>query len=125
MKQSRNVFEFIGNVGKDSEQMTTANGNVLTKFSIAVSDNYKGKDGNWVDVTDWFNVQYWNDIELKRGEKVYVSGKVKVSKKDETFYTNFVADQIFKLQGKTENEVKTYNGAVNEPENRLSDDVPF
>ena len=70
----------IGNVGKEPE---AADGRL--KFSVATSEKYTNKAGEKVEDTEWHNVVLWGkyaDIlakHLKKGQKVYVEGKIKTS----------------------------------------------
>jgi len=118
-----NYFRMKGTVGKDSETKFTNGGKALTTFSIAVSDNYKGADGNWVDVTDWIDIQIWKEVSLSKGDRVIVSGKVKKSKVEEKYYTNFVGTEIDILKPKENDSPKEFQKTA--PTKELKDDVPF
>ena len=48
MAKSLNKVMLIGRLGKDPEIKYTVDGQAYTKFSLATSDTYKGKDGNYV-----------------------------------------------------------------------------
>lgn len=124
-----NEFQFIGTVGKDSETSYTSNGSPLTKFSLAVNDNYKGSDGNWIENVDWFNLTVWKDIALAKGSKIFVKGKIKVSKKDDKIYYNFTAYQIHELARIKKETANGYTSehtkAIELERNDLSDNVPF
>ena len=80
MSQSLNKIMLIGNLGKDSEtRFTTANTSVTT-FTLATTSSYKGKDGNFIETTEWHNVVGFklSDYikgQLTKGAKVYVEGK--------------------------------------------------
>lgn len=45
-----NKVQLFGNIGKDPETKTSANGTTITKFSLATSKKYKGED-----TTQWHN----------------------------------------------------------------------
>ena len=78
----------IGNLGKDPEVKSFDNGGKVATFTVADTERgYKTKDGKVIPPhTEWFNCvarqaglvgvveQY-----LKKGNKVYVEGKVKTS----------------------------------------------
>ena len=83
MSRSLNNCMFIGNLGSDPETRTMpANGDSVCSFSIAVSDDYK-KDGNKIESTEWVRVVAFGPVGdicgkfLKKGSKVFVSGKFK------------------------------------------------
>lgn len=70
----------IGNLGKDPETKTLDNGTELTRFSIATSENYKDKNGDWQQQTEWHDIVFWRQqagraAQLKKGDTVYIEGK--------------------------------------------------
>ena len=72
----------IGNLGKDPEVKRLENGAVVAKFSVATSENYKDKSGEWQSHTEWHDVVCWRNLaeraeqSLKKGTQVYVEGKL-------------------------------------------------
>jgi len=69
----------LGRVGKDAETKTIGNGQV-TNFSIATSESYKDKEGNWQEKTEWHNITaYGKQAEyagkIKKGDLIYLEGK--------------------------------------------------
>ena len=72
----------IGNLGKDPEVRRLENGAVVAKFSVATSENYKDKIGEWNTNTEWHDVVCWRNLaesaeqSLKKGTQVYVEGKL-------------------------------------------------
>jgi single-strand DNA-binding protein len=77
-----NKVILIGNLGKDPEVKRFEGGGAVAKFSVATTDAYKDKEGNWQDQTEWHDVVVWRDLaeraekQLKKGSKVYVEGKL-------------------------------------------------
>jgi single-strand DNA-binding protein len=55
-------------------------------FSVAVNRGRRGQDGQRTEVTDWFRVVCWNklaetaDQYLKKGQRVYVEGRLQIRK---------------------------------------------
>lgn len=76
-----NQHTILGNVGKDPELRTTERGNVAT-FTVATTETWKDATGTKQEQTTWHNVVVWGilaDIAakwLKKGNKVYLVGKV-------------------------------------------------
>lgn len=71
----------IGNIGKDPELSTLPNGNKVCKFSLATSESYKDKNGEWQQQTEWHNITFWGDMaeraaRLAKGNTLYVEGKI-------------------------------------------------
>ena len=79
---NRNVVEIMGHLGRDPEVRTLSNGAEVTSFSIATSNDYKDKSGEWVkkDAT-WWNCQAWGGLGAEvvrnffKGDAVMVRGK--------------------------------------------------
>ncbi len=78
---SLNKITVIGNVGTEPEMRFTPNGSPVTNFSVAT--NRKVNDE---DVTTWFRVNAWNKTAeacnqyLKKGQQVYVEGRLEIRK---------------------------------------------
>ena len=104
MAFSLNKVMLIGNLGQDAEHRFTTNNVSVTTFSLATTNSYKGRDGNWVNETTWHNVvayglsDFYKDA-LKKGKKLYVEGRI--SKRDYTnkdgvkvYVTEVIADRF-------------------------------
>ena len=83
MKQLMNRVQLIGNLGRDPELITTANGRALVKVSLATNEIYKKADGEKVTETSWHNLVAWGPLAetmsnlLQKGNRVAVQGKLK------------------------------------------------
>lgn len=81
MAFSLNKIMLIGNLGRDAETRFTTNNLSITSFSIATTNSYKGKDGNFVNETTWHNItafslsDYFKN-QLKKGKKFYIEGRI-------------------------------------------------
>jgi single-strand DNA-binding protein len=132
MAKGRNVVELLGNVGKPPE-LKDVNGQALLKFSLATPDGYKGKDGQWVDVTDWHNVVVWGKMAstlspyIAQGSKLFIEGKLKTrsyEKNGEKRYTTEVVARDIVLCGEKKErssapaDTVTYN-------HEEDDNIPF
>lgn len=82
MARDLNQCNFIGRLGRDVDMRYAANGNAIANFSIACSDDYKDKQGNKVEQTNWVNVvMFGRQAEvageyLSKGKQVFISGKM-------------------------------------------------
>jgi single-strand DNA-binding protein len=100
-----NKVILVGNLGKDPEVMTLESGVKFAKVSVATNENYKGKDGNWVEQTEWHNVVLWRwlaEKNLVKGDTVYIEGKLKTRSWDDKdgnkrYTTEVIADKILKI----------------------------
>jgi len=72
----------IGNLGKDPQTSYTPDGVAFTRFSLAVSRNYKTNSGEKREETEWFNVVAWRQLAevcanyLHKGSKVYIERRL-------------------------------------------------
>ena len=81
-----NKVTLIGNLGRDPEIRHFEGGSKVTKFSVATNENYQDKAGQWQTRTEWHEVVLWgNQAEraektLRKGNLVYVEGKLSTRK---------------------------------------------
>ena len=134
MAFSLNKVMLIGNLGKDAENRFTTNNLSVTNFTLATSNSYKGKDGNWVNETTWHNIVAFNTSDymkdnLKKGRKFYIEGRI--SKRDYTdkegikrYMIEVVAERMIPLDssGAPESQEQVSQPDVNVEEN---EDLPF
>ena len=81
-----------GNIVKEPETVTTPNGNVVSKFPIAINRFYKDKDGNTQKEVGYFDIEAWGDLSKwlnennrKKGDEIRIVGRMKQNHwKDET-----------------------------------------
>lgn len=73
----------IGNLGRDAEIRNLPNGSKVARFPIATNENYKDKAGNWQTITDWHDIVAWRNLadraerDCKKGNTVYIEGKLR------------------------------------------------
>ena len=138
----------IGNLGRDAETRFTTTNVSVTSFTLATTNSYKGKDGNWVNETTWHNIVSFNLSDyfkenLKKGKKFYVEGRL--TKRDYTdkdgikrYATDVVADKIIPLDSSAgggsgegfaheDSSFSSGGGSVSEPQIQTdeNDDLPF
>lgn len=137
MAFSLNRIMLIGNLGRDAETRMSQNNVGITSFSIATTNSYKGKDGEWVNDTTWHNVVLFNASDymkeaLKKGAKFYVEGRL--TKRDYTdkegvkrFTAEVVADKLFPLDSRESvaREESPIGESSPEPSVENNDDLPF
>jgi single-strand DNA-binding protein len=77
-----NKVILLGNLGKDPEIRHLEGGTSVAKFPIATNENYRDKSGEWQKKTEWHDVVCWRHLAeraekiLKKGNLVYVEGKI-------------------------------------------------
>jgi single-strand DNA-binding protein len=114
MAKSVNKVILLGNVGKDPEIRATGSGAAVASFSIATSERFKDKTGNWQDRTEWHNlVAYQRLAEIvrdyvKKGTKLYVEGRLQTSSWDDKatgqkkYRTEIIVNDLSLLSGRGE-----------------------
>lgn len=82
MNTLRNKVSLIGRLGAQPEVKTFETGSTLASFNLATNENYKDKDGQWHERTQWHTVNAWGKIAervdkaLKKGQEIIVEGKL-------------------------------------------------
>ena len=87
MAGSVNKVILVGNLGQDPESRSMPSGGEVVNFSVATSENWKDRDGNKQERTEWHRVVIWNENlgrvakqYLKKGSKVYLEGQLQTRK---------------------------------------------
>lgn len=77
-----NKVQIIGNLGKDPDFKYTTGGTPVARFSVAVGRVTRTPDGEPREDTEWFQVVAWDRLAdicnqyLRKGDKVYVEGRL-------------------------------------------------
>jgi single-strand DNA-binding protein len=150
---SLNKVMLIGNLGKDPEVRYTAAGTAVASFSVATSEKYKNKSGEWEEKTEWHNITLWARLAeiageyLAKGKTVYIEGRLQTRKwqdrdgKDR-YTTEIVGEKMQMLSGKGEGggrqgagrtdnqgagrtDNQSQESAYEEPVFNPDDDIPF
>ena len=139
MSNDLNLCQFIGRLGKDPETSATPSGTTVTKVSIAVGGQWKDSAGQKKESTTWVSVVAFGKLAeimgqyLKKGSKVYLSGKMSVRKwqdksGQDRYTTEIIAGDMQMLEGRGDSPAK-YETKPEEPsafDNFDSDsDIPF
>ena len=83
MSKDLNKCTFIGRIGQEIDLRYLPNGTACANFSLAVGDDYKTKDGEKVEQTEWVKISaFGKPAEVlgqycTKGSKLYVEGKLK------------------------------------------------
>ncbi len=81
-----NSVTLIGRMGKDPEVRRLESGAVVAKIAIATTEKYKDASGQQHEKTEWHNVVAWRGLAeimekyYKKGQLVYVEGKISTRK---------------------------------------------
>jgi single-strand DNA-binding protein len=83
MAQSVNKVVLIGRLGKDPIVKVFESGDKNANFSLATSESFTNREGQKIEQTEWHNIVLRKGLAevaekyLKKGELVYVEGKIK------------------------------------------------
>lgn len=79
---SLNRAQLVGNLTRDPELRYIPSGQAVASFGVATNRRWKDKDGNQQDQTEFHNITAWGKLAeianqyLKKGNKVYVEGRL-------------------------------------------------
>mgnify|MGYP000444682501 CR=1 FL=1 len=82
-KYGLNRVTLIGNLGQDPELRYLDQGIPLVSISLACTERSRSRDGNYVDRTEWFNVNIWRGQAetvskyCRKGSTLYVEGRLR------------------------------------------------
>ena len=82
-----NKVILVGNLGDDPESRSLNNGGEVVNLRVATSENWKDRDGNRQERTEWHRVVIFNEnlgkvakSYLRKGSKVYLEGQIQTRK---------------------------------------------
>ena len=117
----------LGRLGKDPDVRSTQSGKKCATLSIATSEKYKDQEK-----TEWHRIVLWEKLAeiaekyLKKGNLVYIEGKIQTREYDDKgtkkYVTEIIANQISLCGG---SPTPKENSSVGQQEQTISDDVPF
>jgi single-strand DNA-binding protein len=105
MAGSVNKVILVGNLGKDPETRTFANGGKVVSFSLATSENWKDRaSGERKEKTEWHNVSIFSEglagvaeRFLRKGSKVYLEGQLETRKwQDQSGNDRYTTDVVLR-----------------------------
>jgi single-strand DNA-binding protein len=83
---SVNKVILVGRLGKDPETRYMTNGEAVTNATLATSENWKDKNGEKQEKTEWHNLVFYRRLAeiageyLKKGAQIYVEGRIQTRK---------------------------------------------
>lgn len=131
-----NQCQFIGNLGADPEIKAFQSGDRIANLRLAVTERWKDRNsGERKERTEWVSVVLRAGLVevaekyLRKGSKVFVSGKM-VTRKWQTqdggdrYSTEIIGNQLVMLDSKPDNQAGQRREAPPAFDD-LDDDVPF
>jgi single-strand DNA-binding protein len=100
-----NKVILVGHLGRDPEVMTFDNGTKKASFSMATTESYRDKEGNWQDQTEWHNIILWRYLAEKKiikGDQIYLEGRLRSRSYEDAngvkkYVTEIQGDKVLKL----------------------------
>lgn len=123
-----NQVTIIGHLGRDPEVRYLQSGEAACNFSVAVTENWKAKDGEKKEHTEWFRVAFFGKMAevcgeyLKKGSAVYVQGRQRTRE----YEKDGVTKQSVELIGQTMQMLssKSSGGSSDKPAQRPAAKAP-
>jgi single-strand DNA-binding protein len=102
---SVNKVILVGNLGRDPEVRYMPDGAAIANISVATTDQWKDKNGEKQERTEWHRVAFFGKLAeiageyLKKGSQVYVEGRLQTRKwqdkeGQDRYTTEIVADRM-------------------------------
>lgn len=144
---SVNKVILVGNLGRDPEVRYMPSGDAIANISVATTDNWKDKNGEKQERTEWHRVAFFGKLAeivgeyLKKGSQVYVEGRLQTRKwtdkeGHDKYTTEIVADRMQMLGSRAGGGAPSQSEESSPPRqsgppaastefNDLDDDIPF
>jgi len=134
MARGVNKVILIGNVGSEVETKFMPSGGAVTNLSLATSRQWKDKQGQQQEHTEWHRVVFFNRLAeivgeyVKKGSKIYVEGSLRTNKwqdKDgnDRYTTEIIANEMQMLDSRDGN-ANAGNNAGNHSQVTQVDNAP-
>ena len=133
---SVNKVIILGNLGKEPEIRRTSDGKAVANLNIATTESWKDKSGQRQKKTEWHKVVVWGQSAetaekyLKKGDSVYIEGKLETRKWQDSngndkYTTEIVVDMKGTMQmlgSRTEEKKVEPEKVESDP---FNDSIPF
>jgi single-strand DNA-binding protein len=135
-----NKVILIGRLGKDPDVRYTPDGTMVTNFNLATDEQWKDKNGEKVQRTEWHRIVTWGKLAeicgnyLVKGKLVFIEGRIQTRSWEDKegvkrFTTEIIASNMQMLdskgQSKTDDASFDASSANANNGNAPLDDVPF
>ena len=133
-----NKVILLGNAGKDPDIRHLEGGITVASFPLATTESFRDKNsGEKREQTEWHNIVMWRNLaesveksELKKGDRVYLEGKIRTRQWNDKegskrFAVEIVADTFTIINRKRDH---TQEGVVAEApaiEETSTGDLPY
>ena len=131
-----NKIMLIGRLGNDPEVRYTQDSTPVATFNLATDEQWKNKNGEKVQKTEWHRIVAWRKLAeicgeyLSKGKMVFIDGKLqtrswedKDGNKRQT--TEIIAQGMRMLGGSSSNGGQTSKAEPGNVTDMPDDDIPF
>lgn len=114
----------IGRLGADPEVRTFDSGDKVANFSIACSEQWKDKDGNKKENTDWINVAVFGKLAeiieqyVKKGSLIYLEGKLQTRSYESNGERKYVTEVVLRDFGGVMKMLGSKSDSAQSPSNQ-------
>ena len=130
----------IGRLGKDPEVRYTPDGAMVTNFNLATDEQWKDKNGEKVQKTEWHRIVAFGKLAeicgnyLVKGKLIFVEGRIQTRSLEDKegvkrYTTEIVANNMQMLDSKGQNKADESSSDSMSSNSASSstpmDDVPF
>ena len=126
----------IGRLGKDPEVRYTPDGTMVTNFNLATDEQWKDKNGEKVQKTEWHRIVTFGKLAeicgnyLVKGKMVFIEGRIQTrawEDKDgvKRYTTEIVAHDMKMLDSRGQGKADDPAAASAQSGGTPMDDVPF
>lgn len=139
IKMNINKVILLGRIGQDPELRSFGSMGVsrLASFSLATTESWKKKDGEYENKTTWHNISAWGQQadfceKLNKGDLIYVEGAIERTEKEGKQYFNIKAHRVNRIISNKKDHIHNPNDEQHQEqveqlknEGVVEDDLPF
>jgi single-strand DNA-binding protein len=135
---SVNKVILLGNVGQDPEIRYTTSGEPVANFSIATTDQWKDKNGEKQERTEWHRIVAYKKMAeiigqyVKKGDPIFIEGSIQSNKyKDKegiertAFQIRLETMRMLGSRGKSDTQQKPEYQQPSGNFDDFEDDIPY
>jgi len=133
----------VGRLGSDPEVKTISSGQTVCTLSVATSENWKDRDGQKQEKTEWHRIVVWGKMaeicgkHLSKGRQVYLEGRLQTrsweDQQGQKKYTTEIVANTVQFLGSNDRSSQSQNtGSTTEtqdfgpePSFDSSEEIPF
>lgn len=134
-----NKVILLGRVGSDPEVKISTREEKFAGFSLATSERFKNKSGEWQEKTQWHRIVCWDpniaktiETYVKKGTTLYIEGQIETRQYDQNGETKYTTEiiiprfkGILKMIGGKDGSSSKVQSQTNARTEDPAEDIPF